>query len=167
MSDGTYTIAPLTPQDAEAVMAIFNHYIVNTFAAYREQPLPVASFGTMMEAAGDYPAGGVRNSDGDLAGFGMLRAHKPIAEFAHVAEVLYFLYPDHLRRGLGSKLLGHLEGKGRERGVTTLLASISSRNPVSLAFHEARGFVECGRFVGVCKKHDQIVDTVWMQKMLC
>lgn len=166
MSDGSYSISPLTQADGEAVIGIFNHYIANSFAAYREHPLPVAAYGMMMKAVGDHPTGGVRGRDGILAGFGMLRAHKPIAEFAHVAEVIYFLHPDHLRCGLGSKLLAHLEQQGGEHGITNLLASISSRNPVSLAFHEARGFVECGRFRGVGKKHGQVFDTVWMQKML-
>lgn len=48
--------------------------------------------------------------------------------------------------------------------MDNLLASISSRNEQSLAFHRKRGFVECGRLRDVGVKFGKSFDVVWMQK---
>ena len=48
--------------------------------------------------------------------------------------------------------------------VDNLLASISSPNQASVAFHLQHGFTECGRFVGVGHKFGQDFDVIWMQR---
>jgi phosphinothricin acetyltransferase len=52
------------------------------------------------------------------------------------------------------------------KGITVLLASISSKNPASLAFHEKHGFVECGRLHNTGFKFNERFDVVWMEKDL-
>jgi phosphinothricin acetyltransferase len=80
--------------------------------------------------------------------------------------VTYFIHPDHTGKGLGKRLLGFLEKGALEKGITNLLASISSLNPGSVEFHQKHGFTECGRFRKVGKKKGREFDTVWMQKRL-
>ena len=67
---------------------------------------------------------------------------------------------------MGKKLLGFLEKGAVEKGITNILANISSLNPRSIDFHKKNGFVECGRFKNVGRKKGQLFDTVWMQKVL-
>ena len=69
-------------------------------------------------------------------------------------------------KGIGKRLLDHLEENGRVQGITCLLACISSRNPGSITFHARNGFAECGRFKAVAEKKGVSFDTVWMQKMI-
>jgi len=166
MEHRTGYISPIVHEDRQAVMDIFNHYILHSFAAYREEEVPVEMFDKMVETANGYPTGAIRGREETVLGFGMLRAHRPIPEFRHAAEIMYFLHPDHLGKGLGRMLLQYLEEEGRRQGITTILAHISSRNPLSLRFHLRNGFLQCGRFEGVGKKHGLSFDTVWMQKML-
>jgi phosphinothricin acetyltransferase len=59
-----------------------------------------------------------------------------------------------------------LEKKGKDQGITTILASISSQNEGSIRFHAGHGFTECGRFKKVGRKKGIIFDTVWMQKFI-
>ena len=113
-----------------------------------------------------FPTGSIEDKNGMIVGFGMLRAHNPMPAFSHTAEVTYFIHPDHTGKGLGKILLEFLEREGRGRGITTLLANISSLNAGSINFHEKNGFIERGRFKGVGEKNGQLFDTVWMQKML-
>jgi phosphinothricin acetyltransferase len=63
-------------------------------------------------------------------------------------------------------LLACLEKGARDKGITTILAGISSLNPGSIEFHRKKGFTECGRFRKVGRKKGHDFDTVWMQKML-
>jgi L-amino acid N-acyltransferase YncA len=69
-------------------------------------------------------------------------------------------------KGIGTKLLSLLEIEGMKKGITNILANISSLNSRSIDFHKKNGFVECGRFKNVGRKKEQLFDTVWMQKML-
>ncbi len=86
--------------------------------------------------------------------------------FRHSAEITYFVRPELTGKGLGTQMLEHLERAGKEIGITTLLASISSLNEGSIRFHERHGFSMCGRFARVGIKNGVVFDTVWMQKFL-
>ena len=63
-------------------------------------------------------------------------------------------------------MLSLLETEGMKKGITNILANISSLNPRSIDFHKKNGFIECGRFKNVGRKKGHLFDTVWMQKAL-
>jgi len=161
-----YSISPISIQDREAIIDIFNYYVENSFAAYPENKLPYEAFDTYLQRANGLPTASIRDRNGKIVGFGMLRPHNPSPTLSQTAEVAYFIHPDHTGKGLGKMLLAFLEKGGRERGITNLLAHISSLNPNSIKFHLKNGFVECGRFKKVGKKKGREFDTVWMQKIL-
>jgi len=155
---------PISPDDAEAVVALFNHYVRNGFAAFAEQPVPPVFFAKLMDSVAGRPAVAARDSDGRLLGFGLLRAHGPFATTAHVAEITYFVDPECTGQGIGSRMLQMLEEQAKGQGIRTILAPISSLNAGSLAFHARHGFAEVGRFRGACIKQGTAFDVVWMQK---
>jgi L-amino acid N-acyltransferase YncA len=161
-----YSISPISNEDREAIMDIFNHYVENSFAAYPENRLPYQAFDMLLQMANGFPTGTIKDQSGKILGFGMLRTHNPMPTFSRTAEVTYFIHPDYTGKGLGKKLLGFLEKGAVEKGIANILASISSLNPRSIDFHKKNGFVECGRFKNVGRKKGQLFDTVWMQKML-
>ncbi len=161
-----YRFSPITDADGEEIIDLFNYYIENSFAAYPEQKVPYGFFSLFLEAAKKYPSVVAHPDNGPLAGFGLLRPHNPMSAFRHSAEITYFIRPDMTGKGLGTAMLGHLEAAGKERGITTLLASISSLNEGSIRFHESHGFRHCGRFCNVGIKNGMVFDTVWMQKFL-
>ena len=100
---------------------------------------------------------------GIVLGFGLLRPHNPMPAFRRTTEITCFVAPEHTRKGLGGQILDRLLAEARGMGITVILASISSLNPESLAFHRKLGFQECGRFVGVERKMGRDFDEVWMQ----
>lgn len=161
-----HAISPIADDDRESIMDIFNHYVENSFAAFPENKLPYEAFDRFMQMSNGLPTGTLRDRDGKVVGFGMLRAHNQIPVFARTAEVTYFIHPAHTGKGLGTRLLGYLEQGAVGQGITTILANISSRNPGSIAFHERNGFMPCGLFRNVAEKHGQVFDEVWMQKIL-
>jgi L-amino acid N-acyltransferase YncA len=161
-----YSISPITNEDRDAIMDIFNHYVENSFAAYPEVRLPYQALDAFLQMAKGFPTGTIKDQSGKVFGFGMLRPHNPMPTFSRTAEVTYFIHPDHTGKGLGKMLLGFLENGAIEKGITNLLAHISSLNPGSVNFHQKNGFIECGRFRKVGKKKGREFDIVWMQKML-
>lgn len=156
----------MTTEDRKPIIDIFNYYVENSFAAYPENKLPYQAFDMFLQVSKNLPTGTIRDINGKLLGFGMLRTFNPMPAFSHTAEITYFIDIDHTGKGLGKILLEFLEREGQKRGITTILANISSLNTGSINFHKKNGFIECGRFVKVGQKKGQIFDTVWMQKML-
>ncbi|MFA4876711.1 MAG: N-acetyltransferase family protein [Methanoregula sp.] len=160
------TFTPLSPADGKEVIDLFNYYIEHSFAAYPEQKVPYQFFEVFRQACTGYPSVVARTAAGSLAGFGLLRPYSPMPTFCHTAEITYFIRPELTGKGLGSRMLDHLQKKAEEQGITTILASISSLNEGSIRFHERHGFVECGRFLKVAEKKGFVFDTVWMQIFL-
>ena len=161
-----YSLSEIANEDREEIIDIFNYYVENSFAAFPENRLPYQAFDMLLQMSKGFPTGSIKDKNGMIVGFGMLRAHNPMPAFSQTAEVTYFIHPDHTGKGLGKILLEFLEREGRERGITTLLANISSLNAGSINFHKKNGFIERGRFKEVGKKNGQLFDTVWMQKTL-
>jgi L-amino acid N-acyltransferase YncA len=96
----------------------------------------------------------------------MLRAYNPFPTFSQTAEITYFIKPGYTGRGIGKKILNYLVAKAKEKGITSIIASISSLNDGSLTFHKKNGFVECGRLREIGNKKDKTFDIIYMQKML-
>lgn len=161
-----YSMFPISDEDRESIMDIFNYYVENSFAAYPETKLPYEAFDTFLLMSQGYPTATVKDNNGKIIGFGMLRSHNLMPTFSQTAEITYFISPEHTGKGIGKKLLRHLEEEGLKQGIKNILANISSLNPGSIVFHKKNGFVECGRFRRVGRKKGQVFDTVWMQKML-
>lgn len=160
----TYTLTPMTDVHRDAVMTIFNYYVEHGFAAYFDAPLPPAFFDRLMAMAQGYPAFVAVTEPGEVAGFGFLHAYHPAPTFKRTAELSYFIAPAHMRRGIGGMMLARFIAAAQAMGVDSLVASISSRNVESLAFHAKHGFVEAGRLRAVGRKHGEDFDLVWMQR---
>lgn len=156
----------ITTEDREPVIDIFNYYVENSFAAYPESKVPYQAFDMFLQMTKDLPTTTIKDQTGKLLGFGLLRTFNPIPSFSRTAEVTYFIDIKHTGKGLGKIMLEFLEREGLNKGITTILANISSLNNGSINFHKNNGFIECGRFKKVGKKKGQLFDIVWMQKML-
>ena len=160
------TLEPLAEGHRHAVIDIYNHYVDHGFASFREVQLPYEAFNSFMEITKGFPAYVSVRDDGAVNGFGFLHAWHPSECFKLTAEVTYFLHPDATRQGLGSLLLDRLLKEAATMDIDRVLASISSRNPESIAFHRKHGFKECGRFPQIGHKHGKDFDVVWMIKNL-
>jgi phosphinothricin acetyltransferase len=161
-----YLLEPIGPSDQKAVIDLFNHYIENSFAAYPEHKVPYEFFDMFLSMCKDHSSVTVKDNEGILAGFGMLRPHNPMPAFSHTAEITYFIRPELTGKGLGPLMLDFLIAEGKKCGISQVLASISSLNEGSIRFHQNHGFTECGRFRRVARKKGVFFDIVWMQKTI-
>jgi putative acetyltransferase len=90
------------------------------------------------------PGGG----EGDVAGFGAV-------DVASGEVVALYVSPTYASEGVGTRLLGHLEGVAREGGVVAL-AVTSSRNAVG--FYESHGYAVTGEATVETTGNDDTVD---------
>jgi L-amino acid N-acyltransferase YncA len=155
----------LEPFHQQEVMDIFNYYIENSFAAYPETKLPYSFFNKFVEIAQSFPAF-VLKTENKVAGFCFLRAYNPFPAFNETVEISYFIAPEYTGKGLGKIAFEKLEQEAKKKNMKTILASISSKNMQSIAFHTKMGFNECGRFRQIGKKFGKYFDVVWMMKSI-
>jgi len=147
-------------------MGIFNHYIEHGYAAFPERSMPSPFFQKLKELSTGYPFYVGETDERIVVGFGFLHAYRPMEVFRRTAEVSYFIHPDHCMKGLGTQLLNQLIKDGEARGIDTIIATISSKNPESILFHRKNGFNECGHLKSVGRKFGTDFDIVIMQRML-
>lgn len=159
-------LRPLLASDCEAVRMIFNHYVAHSFAAYAEHPSSTEDIQTMLASTQGYPALAADNDDGQLIGFAMLRPYSRHTTFAGTALLTTFIAEGFTGMGLGTVFLAQLEAEARVRGISHILAHISSRNEGSLAFHQRHGYAPCGCFHDIGTKQGQVFDVVWFEKNL-
>ena len=156
----------MTLDDRNAVIDIFNYYIENSFAAYPEKSVTYEFYETLLKMCHGFPNGVIRDDTGVVVGFGMLRPYNPISTFSTTAEITYFVKQGHTGLGLGTVLIEYLMNEGINRGIKSILASVSSLNVGSMKFHIRHGFIECGRFRKIGRKQEKVFDVVYYQKML-
>ena len=160
-----YLIREVTDSDRKPVIDIFNYFIDNSMATYREKRVDDDFFDFFKDnAINDIFY--VIEYKTDIVGFGLIRTHRKADTFNRTCELTYFILPDYTRLGIGTKLLEILIDKAKQNGIDNLLASISSYNERSLKFHEKHGFNQCGRFRRVAKKFGKDFDIIWMQRFL-
>ena len=161
-----YTIVPVSKEESDAVIGIFNYYVENSFAAFPEDPVPHQFFDLLVNMSAGYPFQVAKDGDGTVLGFALLRPHNPMPVFSRTAEIACFISPEHIGKGIGSAMQDVLLHEACDKGISSILAGISSLNSASIAFHRKRGFQECGRFLKIGRKWGQEFDVVWMQKMI-
>lgn len=161
-----YTIRPIVPSDSAAVVNVFNYFTQNGFAAYSEKPVGREFFDRFYRMCAGYPFLAVATDDEQVIGFGCLHPFHEADSFRRTAEVTYFILPDHTGAGLGTKLLTAFFDWAGKNEIKTIVASISSKNDQSIAFHQKHGFEIVGRLKHVGLKHGELFDMIWMQKTL-
>jgi L-amino acid N-acyltransferase YncA len=161
-----YCFESMTPDHRKPVIDIYNHFIEKSWAAYPDEPVDYALFDRFMDMVRGYPSLVVRSESGEVVGFAFLRAFLPADTFRRTAEITYFILPEHTHHGLGRRILERFQKEAVKAGIDNLLASISSRNTLSIEFHRKNGFVECGRLQDVGQKFGEDFDVVWMQKRI-
>jgi len=159
-------LEPLAEGHRQAVIDIYNHYVDHGFASFREARLPYEAFDRFLALAHGYPAYACLRDGGEVDGFGFLHAWHPSECFRRTVEATYFLRAEATHLGVGTLLLTRLLEDAAARKIERVLASVSSRNLESLAFHGKHGFEECGRFPEIGHKHGVDFDVVWMVKRL-
>jgi L-amino acid N-acyltransferase YncA len=159
-----YSFENMSESHRKPVIDIFNYYVRNTHAALPEKVVDYHFFDRFLTMCRGYPALVVKFGPHHIVGFAFMRPFHFTDTLRRTAEVTYFILPEHTRKGLGGEILKQFLEKAPQMGVDSLLASISSHNAASLAFHVKNGFRECGRFLKVGRKLGEDFDLVWMQR---
>ncbi len=145
MSEITLRVA--APEDAEALLAIYSHYVLRTAITYEYAvPSPEEFAGRIRHTLEKYPYL-VVEADGVPVGYAYAAAFHPRAAYGWTAEGSIYLEQGCHRRGLGRRLYTALEEALRRQGVQNLNACVAVPDPEdeyltrnSLDFHLRMGY---------------------------
>lgn len=158
-------IRPARPADAAAIAAIYNHYVLNSTATFRETVETVAEREAWIAAhTAPHLALVAEDAAGTVLGWASLSRFHERSAFRFTAEDSIYLHPDHCGRGLGGVLLAALLAAAEGGGLHTIVAAITSEQERSLALHRRHGFTESGRLRQAGFKFGRWLDLVYLQR---
>lgn len=153
-----------TPDDAAAIVAIYNHYVTNTVISFEE--LPVTEV-IMRQRIADVQAGAlpwlVAMVDGKVAGYAYATPWRVRAAYRFSVESSVYIGKDQGGGGLGTALYAALIERLSRSGRHLVIGGIALPNDASVALHEKMGFVKVAHFSEVGLKFDRWVDVGYWQ----
>ncbi|HEU4820667.1 MAG TPA: GNAT family N-acetyltransferase [Qipengyuania sp.] len=157
-------IRPATPDDAEAVQAIYAFHVAHGTASF-DTEAPDEGFWRDKIAAvtGRGWPFVVAERAGEVIGHAYATQFRDRAAYARTCENSIYVADGMQGQGVGRALLSALVEAARRRGFEQMIAVIGGGEPASVALHERLGFVHAGRMRNVGYKFGRKLDTVYMQ----
>ncbi|PJF09025.1 GNAT family N-acetyltransferase [Pseudorhodobacter sp. MZDSW-24AT] len=152
--------------DAEAVAAIWNHYIRDTVATFNSAEKSVAEVAATLAARQVQRCFLVAEGAGGVLGFATYDQFRGGVGYAHSMEHTVLLAPGAQGRGVGRALMAAVEAHATKAGAHVMVAGVTAENAAGQAFHGRLGYHEVGRMPQVGRKFGRWMDLVLMQKIL-
>lgn len=159
--------------DAAAVAAIYEHYVLHDTATFETEPPDVSVMQGRIESvlARGLPYL-VAEVDGKVAGYAYAGPFRDRAAYRFTLESTIYLAPDVRRAGLGTALYAELLARLRaltgsaHAPVHSLMGVIALPHPASVALHERLGFQHVGTVRDAGFKFERWIDVGYWQLML-
>jgi len=160
-------IRPLTPADADAAAAIYNHYVATTTATFQTEPVTPDEWLAEARAGepGRHGAWAVEDG-GALAGYLLVTPFKSRCAYRDTAEVTVYLDAAAHGRGLGREAVAFAESHARDAGLHALLAVVCAENAASLRLFERAGYERVALLKEVGTKFGRRLDVVYLERLL-
>ena len=157
-------------QDAAAILAIFNHAILNTTALYEYQPRTMTTMQQWFanKAAAGFPVFGLFESESpeSLVAFGSYGTFRAFPAFKYSVEHSVYVHQEHQGKGLGQQMLQLLIEAAQTQGYHLLIGGIDANNSGSIALHSKLGFVHSGTITQAGFKFGRWLDLAFYQLTL-
>ena len=157
-------IRDATPDDAEAVAAIYGHHVLNGTASYDLVPPQADYLRNKIQAvtAAGWPFL-IGEKSGAVVAYAYVTQFRDRDAYRFTAEDSIYVHPEAMRQGIGGMLLDALIERCIAGGFRQLIAVVGGGEPGSVALHKSRGFREVGRLHAVGWKHGRWLDSFYLQ----
>ncbi len=154
------------PEDADAILAIYTHYILKTAITFEIEVPSLPDFKERIRnISSKYPYF-VAVLGNNIAGYAYASAFKGRAAYDWSVETSIYVDKTICRKGIGRKLYTALENALKKQHICNLCACITYPNPSSIAFHESLGYQTVAHFHKSGYKFDTWHDIIWMEKFI-
>lgn len=155
------------PEDAEAIAAIYAHYVRTSVCTFDLVPPAAAAmaekFETMVRKGHPVIIG---EAGGKVVGYAYASDYRMRPGYRFTCEDSIYLAPEATGKGYGAILLGELIARARAFGFKQMIAIIAGGIESSVRLHQRFGFATLGVFPNLGHKFDRWIDIVHMQREL-
>ncbi len=165
--DQALFIRPLSEEDQDAVVAIYNHYVQHSHCTFDVTPFSRASRKPWFDLFENplYQCM-VASRDGEIAGYACSVPFKEKPAYRTSVEVSIYTAPQAGARGIGTQLYTALFDYLQSQPVHRAYAGIALPNEASVALHEKFAFTKAAHFHEVGYKFNRFWDVAWFEKPL-
>ncbi|PHV12548.1 arsinothricin resistance N-acetyltransferase ArsN1 family B [Chitinimonas sp. BJB300] len=161
------TLRDATADDAAAIAAIYNPYVLETVISFEESPIqPVDIARGITKIKSDGLPWLVAEHDGQKLGYAYASPWRSRPAYRHSVESSVYLAPQAQRLGIGERLYLALIEQLRKVGKHTVIGGIALPNAASVALHEKLGFRQMALFEQTGYKFGRWIDTGYWQLLL-
>ena len=155
-----------TVTDAEAINAIYNHYVRTSAATFQiEDETTEERAEELRTRPGNQPMV-VLEEDGEIVGWGALSPFRSRCAYRDTVELTIYVRHDCQRRGYGRLIVQDLIARACSLGYHTILAVSCEESVGSIGLLQSLGFRETGRLREVGRKFGRSFDVIYLQLML-
>lgn len=161
-----YIIRMATEEDAEAILAIYEPYILNTAITFEYETISVATMKERIETVQKQLPWLVYEVGGKVLGYAYCAKFKERAAFSWDCECSVYIEEKEHRRGIATALYTKLFELVQKQGYYTIYALITYSHESSIALHRKFGFTEVGIYQKTGYKMGQWWDLLVMEKRI-
>jgi len=156
-------IRPVTPDDASAIVDIYNHYVATTTISFEEHPVtPDEMAGRIRDVTAALPWF-VYESEGKVAGYAYATKWRARSAYRFSAETSVYVAPGQGGKGIGSALYKTLLEELRAREIHMAIGGIAQPNPASVASIASSSGV-CGSSPSACSRRALRMRSGWRHR---
>lgn len=148
--------------DAEAIAAIYNHYVAGSIVTFEEQPVTAQQMAQRLDETAPLPWL-VAETNGKVAGYACASRWKGRCAYRYSAESSVYLDHALTGRGIGSLLYEALIDALHAQGLHVIIGGIALPNDASVRLHEKFGFRKTAHFEQVGFKFGRWIDVAYFQ----
>ena len=133
--------------DIPALLEIYNYEVINGTSTLDIHAKTIEEWTEWFDLhnTGDNHPLFVADEDGVVVGYATLSPYRPKEAYKSTVEISIYVSPKCRRRGIATKLMGHIIDAAREDSRThNIVSVITSGNEASVRLHKKFGFVYTG-----------------------
>ena len=166
MTSINQTIRMARPDDAAAMLAIYEPIVRETVTSFEIEPPPLDEFRHRVASGLETHPWLVAEVDNSVVGYAYAGPFRTRWAYQWTTEVSVYVHQGCHHRGVGSSLYTALFDILEKHGFKTIVAGIALPNPASVALHQRLGFEPVGVFPRVGFKFGRWVDVGWWSRRL-
>lgn len=155
-----------TPDDAEAVAAIYAPYVVTSAVSFETKTPSEKEMRSRIAAAADTHPWIVATESNVILGYAYAKPFRPGAPHRFGVEVAVYAAGDLEGKGIRRALLATLLSTLTEMNFTQAICTLMTPNDKLIQLYEAHGFRRAGAYREVCFKNGQWSDIgLWQREL--
>jgi len=161
-------IREVQAQDASSISTIYNYYIENTVITFEEEVIAASEILKRITKItdDDLPWFVAEDELGNILGYAYAAKWRDRFSYRFSVEVTVYLSPEHISKGLGTKLYQVLLDELKRKKIHSAIGGITLPNEGSVALHEKFGMAKVAHFKEVGLKFDRWLDVGYWQVIL-